>query len=95
MSGADVEPRGGSITRALAVFHSEHCRGMLTNLTVIDPSLLVWHPLKALKLVLGLLGLPGGYPAIDIQGMKRTIEFTKAAEYMKILAATPQVSTRP
>lgn len=83
--------RGGPIVRALAIWHPDSCRGILTNLLVVDPMLLIWNPLKAIKLGLGFLGLPGGYSKKEINGVRRAMAFRDGAAYMTVQSAMPQV----
>ncbi|KAG8858263.1 hypothetical protein FRB96_005393 [Tulasnella sp. 330] len=82
---------GALIARGLALWHQESCRAILVNMFVLHPSLLLWNPRLLLKTILGFLGAPGGYPAIQINNLKGVFEFQKTgAAYQKIQSQKPQ-----
>lgn len=50
------------------------------------------NPIITLKTILGFAGLPGGYPAEDIERLKRGFSvFKTEGGYMQIHATKPQV----
>ncbi|KAG9039362.1 hypothetical protein FRB95_010650 [Tulasnella sp. JGI-2019a] len=82
---------GSFVARGLALWHPESCRAILVNLFVVHPSLLIWHPIMLVKTILGSFGVPGGYSAEQMNGLKITEEFQKTGSaYSKIQAQRPQ-----
>lgn len=80
------------IARALALGHQESCRGTHTTLLIVHPRILIRHPIMLLKTILGFLGVPGGYSAVEIEGFKGIRRFTnEASGYQAIQKEKPQV----
>ncbi|KAG8896494.1 hypothetical protein FRB99_008861, partial [Tulasnella sp. 403] len=87
---------GAFIVRALAIWHPDSCRGILSNMFAVHPALLLWHPIMASKLLLGYLGAPGGYNKFEMEGLKRSLQFmTKPQGYSAIQSQKPQKSSVP
>ncbi|KAG9014013.1 hypothetical protein FRB94_000210 [Tulasnella sp. JGI-2019a] len=78
---------GASVVRSLAIWHQDSCKGVLSNMLVVDKSLVLWHPMTMLymdktlilrhpiimlKLALGYLGAPGGYSSVEMDSLRKT-----------------------
>lgn len=84
--------RGGVIIKALAVYHSNSCRGTHSNMVVTMPPTILRNPIRFLRVALGFMGLPGGYSKRDIKYLTETREFEKnETGYMRIQGTKPQV----
>lgn len=82
---------GALVCRGLAVYHQDTCLGTHQNVIFVGPPSFLKNPLMTIKTVLGFVGLPGGYPEEDIDGLKRGIEFYKTGTgYMQIQGTKPQ-----
>ncbi|KAG8863177.1 hypothetical protein FRB96_009359 [Tulasnella sp. 330] len=82
---------GSMIIRGLALWHRESCSGILNNMMIAHPTLLVSHPIMVVKLLLGYFGVPGGYSKPEIDGLMSTNDFAnKASAYRAIQEQTPQ-----
>lgn len=58
----------------------------------VPPPTILRHPILYLKLLLGYVGLPGGYSAEEIQGLENGKKFQReGAAYMTIQRWNPQV----
>lgn len=92
----NIGNRGYFTVRSLAIDHPDGCRGILGNMFVFDPKLLIRHPIMASKLILGLLGAPGGYSAAEMHNVKRTKAFVDTGlGYQLIQKEKPQVCVLP
>ena len=88
-----VSDRGSLVVRALAVHHQGTCLATHLNVNFLDPPTLLKNPIMTLKTVLGLAGLPGGYPKDEIDGIEAVKEFiTTGTGYSQIQGTRPQVS---
>ncbi|KAG9028110.1 hypothetical protein FRB95_006834 [Tulasnella sp. JGI-2019a] len=82
---------GSMIIRGMALWHHDSCGGILNNMMIAHPTLVIRHPIMAAKLVLGYFGIPGGYSKAEIGGLISTNDFTNnASAYRAIQEQTPQ-----
>ncbi|KAJ1302727.1 hypothetical protein OPQ81_003041 [Rhizoctonia solani] len=82
---------GAAVCRSFALNHQETCLATHLNMSLVPPPTLFKNPIVTLKIALGFAGLPGGYPADDVAGIKRAQDFQKnETGYSKIQATRPQ-----
>jgi hypothetical protein len=87
-----VSCRGARVCRALAMYHQDTCLGTHCNLLAYGAPSFWRNPIITLKTILGQSGLPGGYSADDLEGMKRVQQFvTTETGYMRQQGTRPQV----
>ncbi|KAG8853919.1 hypothetical protein FRB96_007928 [Tulasnella sp. 330] len=85
---------GATIARALAVWHHESCKGIATNMLIVYPKRLLWHPIMLLKILLGALGVPGGYSSAEMGSLAKTYKHLNfGTAYEIIQKQRPQVTT--
>lgn len=76
----------------MAIWHQESCKGIATNMLVVYPMTLLWHPIMLLKLLLGTLGVPGGYSSAEMRSLAKTYTHMKVGQaYEVIQRQKPQV----
>ena len=44
---------------------------------IAGPKAIMWQPLKIMKIVLGMIGMPGGYSAPEMEGLQDIQNFLK------------------
>ncbi|KAF8713843.1 epoxide hydrolase, partial [Rhizoctonia solani] len=85
---------GSRVCRTLAIYHKETCLGTHANLISYGAPTFWRNPIIGLKTILGGNGIPGGYSADEMAGLRRMQEFlTSGNAYMKIQATRPEAST--
>ncbi|QRV80354.1 epoxide hydrolase [Ceratobasidium sp. AG-Ba] len=77
---------GARVCRGLAMFHQESCLGTHANLISYGLPSFWRNPLVSLKLMLGRLGLPGGYTQDEMEGLERAHGFSKTGGAYRTLA---------
>ncbi|CAE6406784.1 unnamed protein product [Rhizoctonia solani] len=81
---------GAIVVRAMAVHHQDTCLATHSNMNFHFPS--PWkNPIMTLRSTLGLVGLPGGYPKDEMDGLANSKEFqATGAGYHRIQGTRPQ-----
>ncbi|KAL5640336.1 hypothetical protein ACGC1H_007564 [Rhizoctonia solani] len=82
---------GSFVVRALAVHHQGTCLATHVNINTVSFPTLLKNPIMTLKTTLGLLGLPGGYPKDEMDGLAGIKELTATGTgYSQIQGTRPQ-----
>ena len=82
------------VVKALAVGHDESCRATHTNMLLVRPTFFK-NPIRVVRTFLGFVGLPGGYPAHEMQELRdMQIIDTEEMGYFKLQGTKPHVSRR-
>ncbi|KAG8742541.1 hypothetical protein FRC10_001308 [Ceratobasidium sp. 414] len=82
---------GARVCRALAMYHQDTCLGTHSNLISYGAPSFWRNPIITFRTVLGQKGLPGGYPADELQGLQRRKDFvTVGNAYMRLQGTKPQ-----
>ncbi|CAE7196296.1 unnamed protein product, partial [Rhizoctonia solani] len=82
---------GSLVVRALGTHHQDTCLATHLNLNIGASPKPFKNPIMTLKILLGIAGLPGGYPKDEIDGIERTKEFLRSGTgYSQIQGTRPQ-----